>query len=163
MGIKWRRYWQTGKWCHADAGNIWFKHCIQICTMYFGSTPTLQWHHNLISDQWHLEYSFKSLFLAKPTSKKIRKLRKFLTLCVENSLVTGEFLAQWASNAENAFMSWGGMVLAYNHRLPIPLIAKPGPWCRTRIMSRAYLSVFLNPMCLPTVANYKTIQHEEMQ
>ena len=67
---------------------------------------SLQWHHNernRISNHWRLHCLLKCWFRYK--SKKTSKLH-ITGLCAVNLLVTGEFLAQKASNAENIFIWW---------------------------------------------------------
>ena len=66
----------------------------------------LKWHHDKrydVSNHRRLDCSFNRLFRRR--SRKISKLR-VTGLCEGNSLVTGEFPAQRASNAENAFTLW---------------------------------------------------------
>ena len=63
---------------------------------------TSQWRHNEqdgVSDHQPHDYFLSRLFRRR--SKKTSKLR-LTGLWTGNSLVTGEFLAQMASNAENA-------------------------------------------------------------
>ena len=67
---------------------------------------TLQWHHNGcngISNHQRLDCLLKSLF--RHRSKKTSKLR-ITGLCEGNSLGTGEFPTQKASNAENVSIWW---------------------------------------------------------
>ena len=67
---------------------------------------TLQWRHNErygVSNHQPHNCLLNRLFRRR--SKKIWKLR-VPGLCVGNSPVTGEFLAQMASNAENASIWW---------------------------------------------------------
>ena len=67
---------------------------------------TLHWHHNErdgISNHRRLDVLFNRLFRRSP--KKTSKLR-VTGLCEGNSLVTGEFPSQRASNAENVSICW---------------------------------------------------------
>ena len=73
----------------------------------------LQWRHNErdgVSNHRHLNCLLNHLFGRRP--KKTSKLR-VTGLCVGNSPVTGEFLAQRASNAENASIWWRHYVIKY--------------------------------------------------
>ena len=66
---------------------------------------SLQWRHNRhdgVSNRQLHQCLLNRLFERR--SKKTSKLR-VTGLCVENSPVTGEFLAQWASNVENVSIS----------------------------------------------------------
>ena len=66
----------------------------------------LQWRHNgrgSVSNHQPHDYLLNRLFRRR--SKKTSKLR-VTGLCVGNSLVTGEFPAQMASNAENVSIWW---------------------------------------------------------
>ena len=68
---------------------------------------TLQWRHNgrdSVSNHRRLDCFLKRLF--RHRTKKTSKLR-VTGLCEEDSPVTGEFLAQGASNAENVSIWWG--------------------------------------------------------
>ena len=69
-------------------------------------TLSLQWRHNarygVSNDQPH-DCFLMCLFRCR--SKKASKFR-VTGLCAENSPLTGEFLAQRASNAENLFIWW---------------------------------------------------------
>ena len=67
---------------------------------------SLQWRHNDrdgVSNYWRLDYLLKNMFRRK--SKKTSKPR-FTGLCEGNSLVTGEYPAQRASNAEHVSIWW---------------------------------------------------------
>ena len=67
---------------------------------------TLQWRHNghnSVSN--HQPYDFLLNCLFRRIWKKTSKLR-VIGLCVGNSLLTGEFPAQMASNAGNVFIWW---------------------------------------------------------
>ena len=69
--------------------------------MFHVSILTLQWHHNGhdgISNHQPHNCLLNRLFRCR--SKEISKLR-VTGLCAGNSPVTGEFLAQMTSNAEN--------------------------------------------------------------
>ena len=73
---------------------------------YKEQLPPLQWCHNEhdgISNHWHLDCLHKRLF--RHRSQKTSKLR-VTGLCEGNSAVTGEFLTQRASNAENVSICW---------------------------------------------------------
>ena len=91
---------------------------------------SLQFRHNErdgISNHWRLDCLLKHLF--RRGSKKTPKLR-FTALFYENPPVTGGFLSQRASNAENVFIWWRHMVNAQSiitdyFRTAIPLIT---PW-----------------------------------
>ena len=66
----------------------------------------LQWRHNErdgVSNHQPHDYLFNRLF--RHTPKETSKLR-VTDLCVGNSPVSGEFHAQWASDAENASIWW---------------------------------------------------------
>ena len=81
-----------------DAGNI------QSFTTW--KLQTLQWRHNDcdgVSTHLHLDCLLNCLFRRR--SKKTSKLLVTCP-CEGNSSVTGEFLAQWASNTENVFNWW---------------------------------------------------------
>ena len=68
--------------------------------------PTLQWRYNerdSVSNQQPRDCLLDGLF--RRGSKKTSKLR-VTGLCEGNSLVTGEFPAQWASKAENVSIWW---------------------------------------------------------
>ena len=70
-------------------------------------TWSLQWHHNGhngLSNHQPQDCLLNRLF--RHRSKKTSKLR-VTGLCAGNSLVTGEFPAQMASNAENVLIWWG--------------------------------------------------------
>ena len=72
----------------------------------WASHHALRWCHNErdgVSKHQPHYCLFNHLF--RRTSKKTSKLR-VTGLCVGNSLVTGEFPAQMASNAENVFIWW---------------------------------------------------------
>ena len=109
----------------------------------------LQWHHNgcdgVSNHQPHdclLNRSFRH------TLKKTSKLR-VTGLCAWNSLVTGEFPAQMASNVQNVFIWWRHHGLTrwmWNkkevHGLdtgstiwPLPSIIWPWPWLSPRTLT----------------------------
>ena len=78
-----------------------FLHCFSWWTM-----PALQWRHNErngVSNHRRLDGSLNRLFRRR--SKKTSKLR-VTGLYEGNSLVTGEFPTQRASNAENMSIWW---------------------------------------------------------
>ena len=86
----------------------WFKQLCKRFTATRGviSHKPLQWRHNgrdVVSNHQPHDCLFNHLFRRR--SKKTSKLR-VTGLCAENSPVTGEFPAQWASNAENVSISW---------------------------------------------------------
>ena len=71
-----------------------------------GGVYSLQWRHNGrdgVSNHQPYDCLLNSLFRRR--SKKISKLC-ITGLCEGNSPVTGEFPAQWASNAENVSIWW---------------------------------------------------------
>ena len=84
--------WSLTQWYSTEHGNDKF--------------GTLQWCHNecdgISNHQLH-DCLLSRLFRCR--SKKISKLR-VTGLCVGNSLVTGEFPSQMASNVENVSMWW---------------------------------------------------------
>ena len=84
--------------------------------------PPLQWRHNRrdgVSNQQPHDCVLNRLFRCR--SKKTSELR-VTGLCAGNSPVTGEFLAQMASNAENVSIWW-------RHHVQ----QRPGQFCgRTR-------------------------------
>ena len=91
------------------------------------SAGALRWRHNEldgVSD--HQPYHCLLKRLIRRRSKKTPKLR-ITGLCVGNSPVPGELLAQMASNAENVSIWW-------RHHGPIdyfrsgPVIQKMSPW-----------------------------------
>ena len=85
--------WHHWKWSTKSHG-----------TLENSSAATLQWCHNEhggISN--HLYCSLSHLF--RHRSKKTSK-RRVTGLCAGNSLVTGEFPVQRASNAENVSIWW---------------------------------------------------------
>ena len=67
---------------------------------------TLEWRHNGCDGVWN-DQPYECLLnrLFRPRSKKTSNLR-VTGLCEGNSLVTGEFPAQRASNAENVSIWW---------------------------------------------------------
>ena len=72
---------------------------------------SLQWRHCISNHQLHdclLNHVFRH------RSKKTSKFR-VTGLCEGNSLVTGEFPAQMASNAENISIWWSHYVLSFLH------------------------------------------------
>ena len=78
----------------------WWELCILL------SSTTLQWCHNEsdgVSNHLHLDCLFSRLFGRR--SKKTSKLRA-TGLCEGKSSVTGGFLSQRASKAENVSISW---------------------------------------------------------
>ena len=78
----------------------------EISIMMLHFILTLQWRHNErdgVSNHHPHDCLPKRLFRRR--SKKTSKLR-VTGLCAGNSLVTGEFPAQRASNAENIFIWW---------------------------------------------------------
>ena len=81
--------------------------------MYFNShdLPSLEWRHNgrdSVSNHQPHDCLLNRLFRRR--SNKTSKLH-VTGLCTGNSLVTGEFLAQMASNAENVSISWRHYVI----------------------------------------------------
>ena len=73
---------------------------------WLGKNETLQWRHNGrtgVSNHQHRDSLLNRLFRRR--SKKASKLR-VTGLCARDSLVTGEFPAQMASNTENVSISW---------------------------------------------------------
>ena len=79
---------------------------IQNWCAYFAIWLTSQWRHNArdsVSNHQPCEYSLNRLIRCR--SKKTSKLR-VTGLCEGNSLETGEFPAQRASNAENISIWW---------------------------------------------------------
>ena len=79
-------------------GELWDVHC--------GNFRTLQWRHNEHDGVAnHQPHDCLLNRLSRRSSKKISKLR-VSGLCARNSLVTGEFPAQRASNAENVSIWW---------------------------------------------------------
>ena len=91
-----------------DLGKHWIR-----WKRWFPFFVTLQWRHNGcdgVSNHQPHDCLINRLFRRR--SKKTSKLR-VTGLCVGNSPVTGEFPAQMASNAENAFFWWR------NHELSI--------------------------------------------
>ena len=76
------------------------------CSVYTANGWSLQWHNNErdgVSNRRRLYCLFNRLFWRR--SKKMSKL-SVTGLCEGNSLVTGEFPAQRASNAENVSIWW---------------------------------------------------------
>ena len=74
--------------------------------MIMQAPSSLQWRHNErdgVSNHQPHDYLLNRLFKAQ--IKEIAKLR-VTGRCEENSPVTGEFLAQKASNAENESIWW---------------------------------------------------------
>ena len=83
---------------------------------------SLRWRHNEHDGVSHLQpYDCLLNRLFRRRSKKIQKLR-VTGLCAGNSPVTGEFPAQKASNAENAFIRWRHHVRCLGHSSLVPLI-----------------------------------------
>ena len=83
------------------------------------SQGTLQWRHNGpdgVSN--HQPQACLPNRLFRRRSKKTSKLRN-TGLCAENSLMTGEFPAQKASNAENVSIWWRHHGLGWRHVLPM--------------------------------------------
>ena len=77
-----------------------------ICIYAYLITKSLRWRHNWhdsVSDHQPHHCLFNRLFGCRST--KTSKLR-VIGLCAGNSLGTGEFPAQMASNAENASIWW---------------------------------------------------------
>ena len=82
------------------------RHCGNFMGMTYRHLTTLQWHHNEhdgVSNQQPHNCLLNRLFRCR--SKKTSKLC-VTGLCKGNSLVTGEFPAQRASNAENVSIWW---------------------------------------------------------
>ena len=85
--------------------SIYLWNILNPCCVLTQFTP-LQWHHNKhkgISDHWHLHCL--STVWSCTDQRKLQKLH-VTGLCVGNSLVTGEFPAQKASNLENVSIWW---------------------------------------------------------
>ena len=91
-------YWHTGLCAeNPREAKLWWFLCCQ---------PALQWRHNGrdgVSNHQPRHYLLNRLF--RHRSKKTSKLR-VTGLCAGNSLVTDEFSAQMASNADNFFIQW---------------------------------------------------------
>ena len=86
----------------------WRVHPGKLCVLLLQARLwlSLQWRHNgydNVSNHQPHDCLLNSLF--KGRSKKTSKLRA-TGLCAGNSLVTGEFPAKMASNAENVSISW---------------------------------------------------------
>ena len=96
-----KQYWQI--WID-DHTNIFITNITTTkqSTTKLASIASFHWHHNEddgVSNHQPLDCLLNRLFSRR--SKKTSKLR-VIGPCVGNSPVTGEFLAQRASNAENA-------------------------------------------------------------
>ena len=85
--------------------------------MWFGNIHSLQWRYNGcdgVSNLQPHDCLLNRLFRCR--SKKTSKLH-VTGLCAGNSLVTGEFLAQMASNTENISIWWRHHVYPFSLRL----------------------------------------------
>ena len=94
--------WQCDKW-HTKCV-YHYRVVLYFCflTMHW----TLQWRHNgCLGVSYHQPHDCSLNYLYRYRSKKTPKLR-VTGLCVGNSLVTGKFAAQMASNAENISIWW---------------------------------------------------------
>ena len=86
----------------------------------------VQWRHNErggVSNHQPYDCLLKRLFGRR--SKKTSKLR-VTSLCEGNSLVTGEFPAQMASNTENVFIWWRHHVTASTN-IPTDVVISKSP------------------------------------
>ena len=92
---------------HSRLGHGWIMTCIVLCEI------SLRWHHNRhdnVSNHQPHDCLLNRLFIGR--SKKTSKLR-VAGLCMGNSLGTGEFPAQMASNTENVSIWWRHHVSSY--------------------------------------------------
>ena len=92
------------KWLNVERVFIWLMtENIWMLINYFLRVLSLWWHHHElygVSNHQHLDGLLNRLFRRR--SKKTSKLR-VTGLCEGNSLVTGEFPSQKASNAQKCF------------------------------------------------------------
>ena len=129
----WHIFWWWGQRCssslilkfriaHHIAPEFWWwlyicRQHIQI-TLRYCKVNTLQWRHNGADDvSNHQPHDCLLNRLFRCRSKKTSKYR-VTGLCAGNSLVTSEFPAQMASNAENVSIQW-------RHHDDIPVLGPP--------------------------------------